>query len=694
MSGQDAASHCTHLGALAASRRANQNDVLRLRLLNPTLQPVAPGAETVGSPVVRQGGRPREGAPHALGQQIERRDFGERHFGPGVAQSVHSRHVVWGIGMLGGAIERVASGEGGSRSSTSSLPVDIPYSKVVEWLIERRVVPSTWQRSLRTAHAKLESALEEERPPVPGMDVLVPAGRSAENTTYFECARVVALLKEAGLAEKNFLGSYTNAHTARWADVVKRYETGQVYLIGAAQYLIHHVAYELPAIKKDIGRAERELTELQRRQTEYVRMAEASQVRYAEGCTKKRIPEGERHQIRQQLRSSLCQLRPLYDSAVRLAQRAPVVAACAAYKELVAFSRAKAAETLQSDGAQANAKESRAKQGKHSAVVDACPEPTGEMLSTLSRLQALDLSSVPLTSEGGPAPDGHGSLSVQDGDGSAAAIDIDWGGSGGGGVENCGPAAAGIDWGDTAGNAGELGGAAAVEIDWGGQMEVAGGDGHVVDIDWGESSGGAVGGGAVDWGDSIGIEVGEASAFEFEIEVEAGGDGASAEELSLAAIFEDHTTRNQLVDDLMELQGFLTQHATELKVSGAAAALPHALQLDSSEVEARLAAVNEVLAVLEDGHTKHLLLLSTSDKYVERQAHILEQMLDHADKMHRRAEELKTRQAELMLLIEAAHPKYDATVDAIRRTKEEFESALSKHLDGRRVNLMGDINNL
>ena len=586
-------------------------------------------------------------------------------------------------------IERVGSGEGGARSSTASLPVDIPYSKVVEWLIERRVVAPTWQRSLRTAQAKLEAALEEERPPVPGIDSVIPPGRSAENTTYFECVRVVYLLKEAGLADKNFLGSYTNVHTARWTDVLKRYESGQVYLIGVAQYLTQHVAYELPAIKKDIARAERELAELQRRQTEYVRMAEASQVRYAEACTKKRIAEGERHRIREQLRSSMCQLRPLYDCAVRLAQQPPVVAACAAYKELVAFSYAKAAETTA--GGQANAYEGRTKQGKQGAALATSAGAPGEMLSTLSRLQAIDVSSMPLASEADQDFDAPG------GDSSSAAIEIDWGGSGVDGIESSNSAAPCIDWGDTAAGAGEPGDAGAVEIDWGGEIEAAvgGTTTDVIDIDWGESSGGEVGGVVVDWGDGGGIEVGASSSFEeFEIEVEDGGDGASAEELSLAAIFEDHTTRNMLVDDLMELQGFLAQHAAELKTSGAAAALPHALQLDSSEVMARLAAVSEVLAVLEDEHTKHLLLLSTSDKYVERQARILEQMLDHADKMHRRAEELKTRQAELMLLIEAAHPKYAATADAILRTKEEFESALSKHLDGRRVNLMGEINNL
>ena len=57
-------------------------------------------------------------------------------------------------------IERVGSGEGGPSAapSSSALPVDIPYLKAVDWLVERRVVAKSWPSSLRTAQAKLEAA--------------------------------------------------------------------------------------------------------------------------------------------------------------------------------------------------------------------------------------------------------------------------------------------------------------------------------------------------------------------------------------------------------------------------------------------------------------------------------------------------------------------------------------------------------
>ena len=54
----------------------------------------------------------------------------------------------------------------GSGSNPSLLPLDIPYAKAVDWLVERRIVAKgSYQKALRTAHAKLEAALEAERPP-------------------------------------------------------------------------------------------------------------------------------------------------------------------------------------------------------------------------------------------------------------------------------------------------------------------------------------------------------------------------------------------------------------------------------------------------------------------------------------------------------------------------------------------------
>ena len=163
----------------------------------------------------------------------------------------------------------------------------------------------------------------------------------------------------------------------------------------------------------------------------------------------------------------------------------------------------------------------------------------------------------------------------------------------------------------------------------------------------------------------------------------------------------NHSRRDrcaQLLDDLLELHSFLTQYAAELAAGGAGggavSSLPTEQQLDSTEVQARLAAVSEAIETIDNEHARHLLLLCSEDKYLARQVASLRQMLDTSEKMRARADELQTRQAELVLVIKSAHPKYEAAVGAIKAAKAELEGALSTHLSGRRVNLMGDINQL
>ena len=326
-------------------------------------------------------------------------------------------------------MEVVSSGQGGA-ASTAQLGFDIQYLKAVDWLVERRVVAKTWPKALKTVHAKLEAALEARLPDeVPGVAEALPS-RTQQGTTYFECAHVVKLLHEANLGSKNLIGQYTNPHMARWADVVKRYEAGHIFLVDTAQYLIHNCSYELPALKKEMGRAEKELAELQRRQAEYTRLAEASRARFTATCTRKQIPPCDRDELKAELRGSLAQLRPLYDRVARLAQLEPLPSACRAYKTAVEFALEKAAAVSASGAAPQPGK---AKGKPAAAAPTASPGATSAAaLPLLSRLQGMDLAAVSFdaAATGGAA---GGAAAGGAAAGGAAEVEIDWGGGGGGG---------------------------------------------------------------------------------------------------------------------------------------------------------------------------------------------------------------------------------------------------------------------
>jgi len=217
-----------------------------------------------------------------------------------------------------------------------ALPIDIPYDRAAEWLVQRKIVGSTYSKSLRTVHARLAAALAEPRPPIDEAAALVPIGAARESVTYFDCARLLAALRAAGMADKNFLGQYTDAHAARWGDVVRRYESGALYLADASSFMVQQVGYELPALKAEASRAEKELAELQRRQGEYTRLAAGSRERFVAACEKKQLGAGcEREDLGRRLRESRGQLRATYHGVAELLQSETMVDTARVYREFV-----------------------------------------------------------------------------------------------------------------------------------------------------------------------------------------------------------------------------------------------------------------------------------------------------------------------------------------------------------------------
>ena len=561
-----------------------------------------------------------------------------------------------------------------------------------DWLVERRVVSSSWPKSLRSVQAKVAAALAEERPSVPGIAAILPAGIDQTKLNYTDCAKVLQLLKDGGLCEeKSFLGAYTNPHAARWADVVKRYESGSIFLVDLAQHLVHNCSYELPAIKKEMVRAQKELHELERRQAEYNRLADGARHRFQEGCEKRQMVPCERDDIGATMRRSLSQLLPLYQKVGRLCQAPAVVEAIEFYRSFVTHcldkARAVESEAPAASDAAAAATAAKGKGGKKEGKAkkedkEAPPVmPTDEaMTACLAQLQRVQRLTIP-DADAGTSADGAAS-------GAGKEIEIDWGDMGGGGDEGGGGAAAvEVDWGgDDDGGAAPA--APAIEVDWGAEMDMSGGGGGgggggEIEVDWGAEIDGD-GAGAATGGYDLDLDM------DFAIEVEGGGEGVSADELGLSAILEDAEQRNLLQSELGELQGFLKQRVAE----GPAEGLPRELQTEEAQLAAWAAAVGEAHEVLEAPHTQHLLLLQCSSKYVDRQVAALRQQLDHADKMTGLAEELRARQAELQVVISEAQPRYDAVSVAVRQGKKDFEGALSKEFKGRKVNLMGEINDV
>ena len=87
---------------------------------------------------------------------------------------------------------------------------------------------------------------------------------SGSNINFFNCVKIVEILKETEKDSKNFFGQYGSQRMTDWKEVLHLYESENIYLAEASQLLIQAVVYELPGLKKQITK----VSQIQRQKIE------------------------------------------------------------------------------------------------------------------------------------------------------------------------------------------------------------------------------------------------------------------------------------------------------------------------------------------------------------------------------------------------------------------------------------------
>ncbi|XP_064030656.1 CDK5 regulatory subunit-associated protein 3 isoform X1 [Pogoniulus pusillus] len=239
-----------------------------------------------------------------------------------------------------------------------------------------------------------------------------------------------------------------------------------------------------------------------------------------------------------------------------------------------------------------------------------------------------------------------------------------------------------IDWGDftlqpaQGGEGGTAnGGAQSEEIDWGitVEPEPQQGDG-------------------IDWGDGDGQEV-QITVLEAGTEVPEGV-ACGTDALTLL----EHTqTRSQFIDELMELELFLSQRLAEMQEEADIVAIsqfqlaPAVLQGQSSaHVSALLAATRALLDQLCTRSMQHLfMILASPSRYVDRVSELLRQRLRQAELLLAKKELMRQRREEALAEQAALEPKLDRLLEKTKELQKLIEADVSKRYSGRPVNLMG-----
>ncbi|XP_061665456.1 CDK5 regulatory subunit-associated protein 3 isoform X2 [Syngnathoides biaculeatus] len=232
-------------------------------------------------------------------------------------------------------------------------------------------------------------------------------------------------------------------------------------------------------------------------------------------------------------------------------------------------------------------------------------------------------------------------------------------------------------------------------IDWGdfGTQEPSSGITVEDGIDWGISvePSSEDGGGAIDWGDA------DVAPVEIEI-IQAGADCPEdvARGNDALSMLENAESRKQFIDELMELEAFLSQRLTEMGQESDVVAMsqfqsaPHILLVQSSEhVRAMLSEVQDLLGRLTSLRMQHLFMILASPRYVERVTEVLMQKMKQADILELKALGMAEKRREALEEQSRLEPRVDLLAEHTQELKKMIEGDISKRYNNRPVNLMG-----
>uniref|UniRef100_A0A3B3BB79 CDK5 regulatory subunit associated protein 3 n=1 Tax=Oryzias melastigma TaxID=30732 RepID=A0A3B3BB79_ORYME len=211
-------------------------------------------------------------------------------------------------------------------------------------------------------------------------------------------------------------------------------------------------------------------------------------------------------------------------------------------------------------------------------------------------------------------------------------------------------------------------------------------------IDWG-SFGTAEGNSGVDVG--ITVEDGVDWGISLEPAAEVSPEGVARGEDALG-VLENSQSRSQFIDELMELEAFLTQRIVEMGEEGDVVAMsqfqlaPSVIQNQTRQhVQEMLSEVQDLLGRLTSLRMQHLFMIQASPRYVERVSDMLRQKLKQADILVLKASTMVERRQEALEEQSRLEPRVDLLALRTRELQKLIEADISKRYHNRPVNLMG-----
>uniref|UniRef100_A0A8C5HQV5 CDK5 regulatory subunit associated protein 3 n=1 Tax=Gouania willdenowi TaxID=441366 RepID=A0A8C5HQV5_GOUWI len=155
-------------------------------------------------------------------------------------------------------------------------------------------------------------------------------------------------------------------------------------------------------------------------------------------------------------------------------------------------------------------------------------------------------------------------------------------------------------------------------------------------------------------------------------------------------------SRSQFIDELLELEAFLTHRAKESGEQGDVVSMsmfqlaPSVIQAQSVQhVHVMLSHVQDLLSRLTNLRMQHLFMILASPGYVERVSDMLRQKMKQADMLLLKASSMAQRRQEALEEQSRLEPRVDLLAGCTRELQKLIEADISQRYHNRPVNLMG-----
>ena len=455
-----------------------------------------------------------------------------------------------------------------------------------------------------------------------------------------------------------------------WDAVVQAYGQGNLALAECGLGIVQCTDYEVPHQRRQLSKSRQQLKDLDRREGEYAKLAAVSRQRYADECAALGIP-GRR--VADELEALRAELPAAFEGVTAALREGPGERALGYLEAFLAHTEVPfdAAESFPALREISDA-------GQDGVAAQAWARREQEQAREATAAGAVAHPEISWDLSDGPADEGDATAAENPDE--PAGIDWDFdvadgdvGGAGDG--EAPAPAELEVEW--DLGTEGGAGADAAPAVDWDIEMEA------------GADSGAEAGELEVDWGVEAGEDREAGAGAEWAVEAReesAGGGGGARPGVQL----NDPDFRGSLMDDLLELQAFLSQRVSEGAAAGPEA--PPAVADETPESLSELLDwVTGVIDALGCKRTTLLLMLGRS-RFMDRTVRGLEHARAQEGKYRDLLGQLEDKRREAQANIVASAAKLDFLLKRLRALKADAEGQISALYKNRPVNVLGKVN--